>query len=113
MSTTVFTVPTDAVVTVPIHFFDQIGRPIAAPADGAVSIDNEEIATTELSADGCTLTITPYAAGLATVTVTYANGARSLTAGVDIITPVATSASFGHPTIASFGQPTYAAAAAS
>jgi hypothetical protein len=102
MSTIVFTIPTDAIVTVPIVFVDQVGRPIAVPAGGTVAIDNSAIAMPSLSADGGTLTITPVAVGSANVT--YTNGGVSLSAGVTVITPVASAASFGQPVIAAPGS---------
>jgi len=91
------TLPTDAIATIPVLFTDQIGRPTAIPAGGAVSIDTTAVAVVGLTGDGSAVVVTPVAVG--TATILYSNGALSAPLGLVVVTPSATTASFGTPVI--------------
>jgi type IV pilus biogenesis protein CpaD/CtpE len=97
---TTFTIPTDAEYKQPIVWVDQVGRSIAAPAGGTVSIDNSAVASAALSADGSEITVTPASAG--TANLVYTNGSVSLPAQVVVVTPTPSSAGFG---IGALAQP--------
>jgi hypothetical protein len=89
-----FTLPTDAIATIPVLFTDQIGRPTAITAGGTVSIDNTAVATAVLSSDGSDVIVTPVAVG--TANLVYTNGAlATLPLGIVVVTPSASAVSFG------------------
>jgi hypothetical protein len=96
----VLTLPTNLTATIPLLFTNQVGLPIAAPAGGSVSVDNTAVATAALTADGSSITATPVADG--TANLSYTNGALSATLAINVVTPAASSVSFGQ---ASFAAP--------
>lgn len=86
-----YSMPDDAVATVPLIFKDQFGRKVPPPGGGTVSSSDASVAVA-LAADGGSVTLTPT--GDATATIAYSNAALNDDLALSVTSPVASSVAF-------------------
>lgn len=85
--------------TIQIAFADQGGTDIAPPAGGSVVSSNPAYLATTLGADGKTVTLTPAAHAVTSVTVTYTGAVPAFSEVVNIGDPVPASGRFVESTL--------------